>query len=142
MKKILVINGPNINMLGKREPEIYGAQTMDSINERLMNEAKALSCEIDFYQSNIEGELVTKIQQTQGVYDGIIINPAAYTHTSVALRDALASVTTPAIEVHISNIHKREEFRHHSYTAASCIGQICGLGAEGYILALYKLVKF
>lgn len=142
MKKILVINGPNINMLGKREPEIYGAQTMESINERLMNEAKELSCEIDFYQSNIEGELVTKIQQTQGVYDGIIINPAAYTHTSVALRDALAAVTTPAIEVHISNIHKREEFRHHSYTAASCIGQICGLGAEGYILALYKLVKF
>ena len=141
-KKILVINGPNINMLGKREPGIYGVETMDSINERLTKEAVALGCEIDFYQSNIEGEMVTKIQQTQDVYDGIIINPAAYTHTSVALRDALAAVDTPAIEVHISNIHKREEFRHHSYTAPSCMGQICGLGADGYILALYKLAKF
>lgn len=142
MKKILVINGPNINMLGKREPGIYGNETMETINHRLSKEAKALGCEIDFYQSNIEGELVTCIQQTEGVYDGIIINPAAYTHTSVALRDALAAVTTPAIEVHISNIHKREEFRRHSYTAASCLGQICGLGADGYVLALYKLAKF
>lgn len=142
MKKILIINGPNINMLGKREPGIYGVETMESINNRLLQEAKNLGCEVDFYQSNIEGELVTRIQQTQGVYDGIVINPAAYTHTSVAIRDALSAVDTPAIEVHISNIHKREEFRRTSLTAASCMGQICGLGAEGYILALYKLVKF
>ncbi len=142
MKKILVINGPNINMLGKREPGIYGSETMESINERLSFEAKSLGCEIDFYQSNIEGELVNVIQSTQGRYDGIIINPAAYTHTSVAIRDALASVDTPAIEVHISNIHKREEFRHTSLTVPACVGQICGLGTDGYILALYKLVKF
>ena len=142
MKKILVINGPNINMLGKREPGIYGIETMESVNKKLSDEAKALDCEIDFYQSNIEGELVDAIQQTQGKYDGIIINPAAYTHTSVAIRDALASVDTPAIEVHISNIHKREEFRHTSLTVPSCMGQICGLGTDGYILALYKLVKF
>lgn len=142
MKKILVINGPNINMLGKREPGIYGAETMESINNRLRVEAESLGCEIDFYQSNIEGEIVTRIQQTRDGCDGIIINPAAYTHTSVAIRDALSAVDTPAIEVHISNIHKREEFRHHSYTAPACMGQICGLGTDGYILALYKLVKF
>lgn len=140
--KILVINGPNINMLGKREPGIYGAETMESVNERLSKEAEALGCEIDFYQSNIEGEIVTAIQNTRDAYDGIIINPAAYTHTSVAIRDALSSVDTPAIEVHISNIHKREEFRHKSLTAPVCMGQICGLGTDGYILALYKLVKF
>ena len=142
MKKILVINGPNINMLGNREPGIYGSETMESVNGRLSREALILGCEIDFFQSNIEGEIVTAIQQTQGVYDGIIINPAAYTHTSVAIRDALASVDTPAIEVHISNIHKREEFRHTSLTVPACVGQICGLGTDGYILALYKLVKF
>ena len=142
MKKVLVINGPNINMLGKRETDIYGSETMESINERLRSEALVLGCEVDFYQSNVEGELVTAIQQTQGAYDGLIINPAAYTHTSVAIRDALASVDTPAIEVHISNIHKREEFRHQSLTVPCCMGQICGLGTDGYILALYKLVKF
>ena len=142
MKKILVINGPNINMLGKREPGIYGNETMESVNDRLRSEAGELGCEIDFFQSNIEGELVGAIQSTMGRYDGIIINPAAYTHTSVAIRDALASVNTPAIEVHISNIHKREEFRHTSLTVPACIGQICGLGTDGYILALYKLVKF
>ncbi|MBQ4560910.1 MAG: type II 3-dehydroquinate dehydratase [Clostridia bacterium] len=141
-KKILVINGPNINMLGKREPGIYGAETMESVNDRLAKEAAELGCEIEFYQSNIEGEIVTRIQQTRDVCDGIIINPAAYTHTSVAIRDALSAVDTPAIEVHISNIHKREEFRHKSLTAPACMGQICGLGTDGYILALYKLVKF
>ena len=129
-------------MLGKREPEIYGSLTMSDINSMISAEADTLGCTVDFFQSNSEGELCTVIQNSYGIYDGIIINPAAYTHTSIALRDALASVDVPAIEVHISNIHKREEFRHISFTAASCLGQICGLGAEGYILALYKLVKF
>lgn len=141
MKKILVINGPNLNMLGKREPDIYGALTLEQINAGLKSEAQKLNCNIDFYQSNCEGELCTAIHEAMGRYQGIILNPGAYTHTSIALRDALASVDVPAIEVHISNIHKREEFRHHSYTAASCIGQICGLGADGYLYALMKLVK-
>lgn len=142
MKNILVINGPNINMLGKREPEIYGSLTMEDINNKISQHAKELNCKVDFFQSNHEGELVTAIQNAMGVYNGIIINPAAYTHTSVALCDALASIDVPAIEVHISNIHKREEFRHVSLTCPSCVGQICGLGADGYILALYKFAKF
>jgi len=128
-------------MLGKREPEIYGSLTLEDINNELKKSACKLGCEIDFYQSNCEGDLCTAIHETMGKYDGIIINPGAYTHTSIALRDALASVDVPAIEVHISNIHKREEFRHISYTAASCIGQICGLGADGYYYALLKLLK-
>lgn len=142
MKKILVINGPNINMLGKREPEIYGSLTMNAINGNIKNEADLLGCSVDFFQSNIEGEIVTEIQNSMDVYDGIIINPAAYTHTSVAIRDAIASVNVPCIEVHISNVHKREEFRHKSLTAPVCMGQICGLGEHGYILALHKLVRF
>lgn len=142
MKKILVINGPNLNMLGKREPGIYGSLILEDINNRISAEAKELGCEVSFYQSNIEGEMINCIHQANGSCDGIIINPAAYTHTSVALRDALAAIDVPAIEVHISNVHKREEFRHVSLTAPVCMGQICGLGAEGYILALYKLTKF
>ena len=139
MKKILVINGPNINMLGTREPSVYSGFTMEQINQRLGQEALKLGVELDFYQSNIEGELVTRIQQCLGSVDGLIINPAAYTHTSVAIRDALACLTNPIIEVHLSNIYKREEFRHNSLTAPVCTGQISGLGADGYILALYKL---
>lgn len=142
MKKILVINGPNLNMLGKREPEIYGSTTLCDINKFIKDEADVLGCEVEFFQSNSEGALIDAIHGTCGRYDGIIINPAAYTHTSVAIRDALASIDVPAIEVHISNVHRREEFRHVSLTAPSCIGQICGLGIEGYVLALYKLVKF
>ncbi len=128
-------------MLGKREPEIYGSLTLQAINDRISEEAAALGCIVEFFQSNVEGELVTAVQGAMG-YDGLIINPAAYTHTSVALRDAIASIDAPAIEVHISNIHKREEFRHESLTAPACLGQICGLGADGYILALYKLARF
>ena len=139
MKKFLVINGPNINMLSIREPEIYSHDSMEQINLRLANEAKKLGVEIDFYQSNIEGELVTRLQQSLGTTDGIIINPAAYTHTSVAIRDAIACLNIPVIEVHLSNIYKREEFRHNSLTAPVCLGQICGLGADGYLLALHKL---
>ncbi len=138
--KIMLINGPNINMLGIREPGIYGSETMEGINARVKKEADRLGVELSCFQSNIEGELVTCIQQCMSKYDGIIINPAAYTHTSIAIRDALAAAGIPAIEVHLSNIHKREEFRHHSMTAAVCMGQICGLGGDGYVLALYKLV--
>ena len=139
MKKILIINGPNINMLGLREPAIYGSQNYNDLIEKIKKEAQNLSVEVDFFQSNIEGEIVGAVQSTLGKYDGIIINPAAYTHTSVAIHDALASVPVPAVEVHISNIHKREEYRHTSLTVSACIGQICGLGFDSYTLALRKL---
>ncbi len=134
--KFLVINGPNLNMLGTREPEKYGTTTLADIEKEIEAHAKEKGVEVDFYQSNIEGEIVTAIQKAKGVYDGIIINPAAYTHTSVALRDAILAVELPAVEIHLSNIHTREEFRHHSFTAPVCIGQITGFGKFGYIMAL------
>jgi 3-dehydroquinate dehydratase-2 len=141
---ILVIHGPNINLLGKREPEQYGTITMDEINEMLLDFAKDKGLQIDFYQSNIEGELVSRIQnfarEISKGQKGIIINPAAYTHSSVAIRDALSAVEIPAIEVHLSNIYKREEFRQKSLTAPVCLGQISGLGALGYKLALQALI--
>ena len=139
--KILVINGPNINMLGIREKNIYGNNDYNSLCEMIKKEANELNCEVDFFQSNIEGEIITEIQKTLGVYDGIIINPAAYTHYSISILDALKSVDVPAIEVHISNIHKREDFRKKSVTAEGCIGQISGLGFYGYILALRGLIN-
>ncbi len=141
MKKILVINGVNLNMLGVREPEIYGGNTLADLEAQIKAKADALGCEVDFYQSNCEGEICTKIQDALGVYDGLIINPGAFTHYSYAIRDALGSVKIPTIEVHISNIHKREEFRHNSVTVAECVGQICGLGFEGYNYALEALVN-
>lgn len=140
MLKLLVINGPNLNMLGVRNKAVYGAMTLEQINEELSKEALQLSVEVDFYQSNIEGELVTKIQQARGVYSGIIINPGAYSHYSIAIRDALEAVTIPCIEVHISNIYAREEFRHSSVIAPVCMGQISGLGHKGYVLALKGLI--
>ena len=140
--KILCLNGPNLNLLGTREPEKYGKTTLKDIENNLLKEAKKLNLEIDFYQSNIEGEIVTKIQEAMGVYDGIIINPAAYTHTSVALRDAILAVKIPSVEIHLSNIHTREEFRHKSYTAPVCIGQITGFGDYGYIMALYAIHNY
>lgn len=139
--KILVINGPNINMLGIREKNIYGDNDYNSLCEMIRKEAHELGCKVDFFQSNIEGEIITEIQKTMGVYDGIIINPAAYTHYSIGILDALKSVDVPAIEVHISNIHKREEFRKKSVTAEGCVGQISGLGFYGYILALRGLIN-
>ena len=139
--KILVINGPNINMLGIREKNIYGVNDYNSLVEKIKKEASELDCQVDFFQSNIEGEIITSIQKALGVYDGIIINPAAYTHYSIGILDALKAVNIPAVEVHISNIHQREDFRKKSVTAEGCIGQISGLGFEGYNLALRGLVN-
>jgi 3-dehydroquinate dehydratase-2 len=141
MKKILIVNGPNINMLGAREPEIYGNITLAKIEKELNLLAKELNLEIDFFQSNHEGEIIDKIQSSVNTVSGIIINPAAFTHTSIAIRDALSSVSTPTIEVHISNIYAREEFRHKSYVAPIALGQIAGLGTDGYIFALKKLAS-
>lgn len=140
--KILIINGPNINLLGTREPEIYGSLTLDKINEQLQNYAAAKGIEIETYQSNIEGEIVDKIQSVKDSFDGIVINPAAYTHTSVAIRDAISAVALPAVEVHISNIHSREEFRKNSLIAPVCIGQISGFSADSYRLGLKGLIDF
>ncbi len=139
--KILVINGPNLNMLGTREPEKYGTTTLPDIEKEITAHAKEKGVEVDFYQSNIEGEIVTAIQKAKGIYDGIVINPAAYTHTSVALRDAILAIELPTVEIHLSNIHTREEFRHHSYTAPVCVGQITGFGKFGYIMALDAIIN-
>ena len=136
MASILVLNGPNLNMLGKREPGIYGNTTLADIETGLQKQALALGHQLDFFQSNAEVDLVDKIHQAMGQVDFIIINPAAFTHTSVALRDAILSVNIPFIEVHISNVHAREEFRSHSYFSDVAVGVICGLGTQGYELAL------
>lgn len=135
-KKVLIIHGPNLNLLGKREPNIYGAKTLEDINADLCVHARKLAVQLEIVQSNHEGVLVDTIQQAQGQFDLIIINAAAFTHYSVAIRDALAAIAVPAIEVHLSNIHKREEFRHKSLIAPVVIGQICGFGSTSYILAL------
>ena len=140
MKKYLIINGPNLNMLGIREPGVYGSETLDSVCEKIRKKAAALDVETDFFQSNVEGEIINIIHSAMGKYAGIIINPGAFTHYSYAIRDAIASINLPVIEVHISNVHKREEFRHHSVTAPVCVGQLCGLGTNGYIYALEALV--
>jgi len=140
--KILVINGPNLNLLGEREKDNYGETTLETINAQLSDLATELGVEIDFFQSNTEGAIVDKIQSAKGIFDGIIINPAAYTHTSIALRDALLAVKIPAVEVHLSNIHAREEFRQHSYTAGVCLGQIAGFKKDSYTLALRALVSY
>lgn len=137
MTDILVIHGPNLNMLGVREPGIYGSKSLSDINDDLSKQAESLNLTIDCFQSNIEGELVTRIQQAyQDSVKYIIINPAAYTHTSVAMRDALLAVQIPFIEVHLSNVHQREAFRHHSYFSDKALAVICGLGADGYTYAL------
>ncbi len=138
--RIAIINGPNLALLGRREPTIYGHETLESITARLEARAAGLGVTLTHFQSDVEGELVTAIGRTLGSCDGIVINPAAYTHTSVALRDAIAATGLPCIEVHLSNIYQREEFRHTSLTAAVCSGIIGGLGALGYELALEALV--
>jgi len=134
--KILVLNGPNLNLLGRREPEIYGALTLEDINETLRKRAEEMGAAIDFRQSNHEGTLVDVIQGAEGEYDFIILNAAAFTHYSVALRDAISAISVPVIEVHLSNIHKREEFRHKSVIAPVVMGQVVGFGAESYLGAL------
>ncbi len=139
--KILVINGPNINMLGTREPDIYGRQDYAALLDGLSDFAEKHHITIDAWQSNSEGAIIDKIQAADGVYDGIVINPAAYTHYSVAILDALKAVAVPAIEVHLSHIAGREEFRHKSVTAAGCIGQIAGLGFDSYYLAVVGLMS-
>lgn len=139
--KIMILNGPNINFLGIREKEVYGTQTYEEMCIYIKENIEE-DMEIKIYQSNVEGELINFIQRAYfEKYDGIVINPGAYTHTSIALYDAIKSVNIPTIEVHLSNIHQREEFRHKSFTAPACIGQICGLGSDGYILALKYLHK-
>lgn len=138
--KLLVLNGPNLNRLGAREPGIYGDRDYDALCRFIEAQAAALDAVADIRQSNLEGELVTLIQQAQDVYDGIVLNAAAYTHTSVALRDAIASVTVPVVEVHLTNVHAREEFRHRSLIAAVCVGQIAGFGFDSYALGMRALL--
>ncbi|HEY7554756.1 MAG TPA: type II 3-dehydroquinate dehydratase [Candidatus Binatia bacterium] len=139
-KKILVLNGPNLNLLGKRQPDIYGRLTLAQINQKIRALAKELGVDVDIRQSNHEGELVTWIQQAPGQFGAIVINPAAYTHSSVAMRDAISAVGIPTIEIHLSNIHKREPFRRHSYIAEAAVGQIAGFGANSYLLGLRAAV--
>lgn len=136
--KIIIINGPNLNLLGKREPEIYGSDSFEDFFSRL--KATYPSLQLEYYQSNIEGELIDKIQEKGFDYDGILINAGGYTHTSVAISDAIASVSTPVLEIHISNIYKREEFRHKSIISKECVGMIAGLGLKGYDLGLQYFI--
>lgn len=139
--KVLVLHGPNLNLLGQREPEVYGKAMLDQINEEIEALANQLGLEVDFFQSNHEGQLIERIHQALGVYKWIILNPGALTHYSYALRDAIAGVGIPTIEVHLSNIHKREEFRSRSVLASVCMGQINGFGATSYLLALYAIFE-
>ena len=139
--KFLILNGPNLNLLGQREPETYGARTLDDINKELEDFAKSNDFEVAFIQSNSEGALVDAIHAAHDTYSGIVINPGAYTHYSYAIRDALATVDIPTIEVHLSNIHSREKFRNKSVIAPACLGQITGLGEMGYVFALAALVE-
>jgi len=139
--KIVVIQGPNLNMLGHREQNIYGPMKLEDIHAQMKAFAEQNNIEIEFFQSNLEGEMVDRIQECIGDADGIIINPAAYTHTSIAIRDAIAAVQIPALEVHLSNIYQREEFRHTSITAPVCAGQISGMGPFGYHLAMVGMTQ-
>ena len=138
-RPVLVLNGPNLNLLGKRQPEIYGHETLDDIEAQCRRVADELGLTVEFRQSNAEGELIGWLHAARDTIAGIIINPAAYSHTSVAIMDALAACPCPIIEVHLSNIHRREAFRHHSFVSHVATGVICGCGTQGYALALYRL---
>lgn len=137
---VLLLNGPNLNLLGQREPGLYGSQTLEAIEADLARQAEGLGVTLECFQSNHEGALVDRIQAARGLVDGILINAGAYTHTSIALRDALSGVAIPYVELHLSNVHAREPFRHHSYLADRAVGVICGFGAASYGLALQGLV--
>lgn len=139
MKKIMIINGPNLNLVGSRQPEVYGNESMEEFIAKMKRTTEGVA--IDYYQSNIEGELINKIHEVGFDYDGIIINAGGYSHTSVALHDALLAVAAPAVEVHLSNIFAREEYRHHSLLSSACKGMICGLGLEGYQLAVHFIAQ-
>jgi len=137
--KILIINGPNLNLLGLRQPEVYGTTTLKDVEQLCMAQAKQLGVDVGFVQSNHEGALIDAIHDARGSYDGILLNAGGLTHTSIALMDAIASVSVPVVEVHLSNIHQREDFRHVSYISKVAIGQICGFGAQGYALGLQAI---
>lgn len=139
--KILIVNGPNLNLLGVREPGIYGDCTLESINDKLKVQAEKNNIEVQFFTSNIEGEIINALHSAMGDCDGIIINAGAYTHTSIAIRDAISAIKLPTIEVHLSNVHARESFRHKSMISAVCKGVICGFGEQSYYLALQSFIK-
>ena len=139
---LLLINGPNLNLVGKREPSIYGSQTLEEIQEELINLAIGLDARLQFFQSNSEGEMIDRIQESIGAIDGILINAGAYTHTSIALRDSLLGVDIPYVEVHLSNIYSREDFRHKSFLSDKALGMVCGFGPISYQLALQGIVSY
>lgn len=142
MNKVMVINGPNLNLLGKREPEVYGSETLDQINDSMKAAAGPLDMELTFFQSDIEGEIIDQLHKAGSECDGVIMNPAGYSHTSVAILDAIKSISIPVVEVHLSNIYKREEFRHKSLTGSGAVGVISGFGKTGYHLAMRALREY
>ena len=141
MKKLIIINGPNLNLLGKREENIYGNDTLENIKDNCEKKAKELSLSIDFFQSNNEGDIISKIHEVEKIYDGLIINPAAFTHTSIAILDSLRAIGKPKIEIHLSNIYTREEYRKKSITSEGVDGLICGFGGNSYILGIEAIAK-
>ena len=142
MTSLLILNGPNLNLLGTRQPEVYGKTTLAEVEALCAQKAQDCGCEVTCLQSNHEGALLDAVQGARGLHDGIILNAGAYTHTSIALMDAISSIKVPVIELHLSNIHAREEFRHHSYIAPVAVGQICGFGPAGYILAIDAMISY